>query len=143
MNVVVYSQPGCTRCTATMRMMTKLGVPFDVVDIRQDHAAADRLRAMGYLETPVVEVGDVSWSGFRPDAIKELAGTAAGRGKLHGKYRVERIGGTPGKHDDCRYFVLDPQHDEHAAAAMRVYADAVRPTLPGLAADIDEWLDAE
>ena len=82
MNVVVYSQPGCTRCTATMRMMTKLGVPFDVVDIRQDHAAADRLRAMGYLETPVVEVGDVSWSGFRPDAIKELAGTAAG-GLLH------------------------------------------------------------
>jgi len=54
------------------------------------------------------------------------------------KYRVERIGGTPGKHDECRFFVLDPQHDEHAVTAIRAYADAVRPS--GLADRLDQWV---
>jgi hypothetical protein len=56
---------------------------------------------------------------------------------LYGKYRVQRLGGTPGKHDDCEYFVLDLMHDIHARAALAAYAESCRREFPVLAADLD------
>lgn len=54
--------------------------------------------------------------------------------RLYGKYRVERVDGCekPG----ARYFVLDYANDPAARMALRVYANAVRDTKPGLAAAI-------
>ena len=52
------------------------------------------------------------------------------------KYRVERIGGTPHKHDECTYFVLDLIHDRFAPAALRAYADACEAEFPQLARDV-------
>lgn len=52
------------------------------------------------------------------------------------KYRVERIGGTPHKHDDCSYFVLDLQHDFFAGPALLAYADACKNAFPQLAFDL-------
>lgn len=56
---------------------------------------------------------------------------------IYGKYRVERIGGTPGKHDQCFYYVLDLDHDVFALPALRAYAEACRDEYPALAADLD------
>jgi glutaredoxin-like protein NrdH len=33
--------------------------------------------ALGYLQAPVVVVGNDHWSGFRPDRIRALAGAVA------------------------------------------------------------------
>lgn len=68
-----------------------------------------------------------------PDARTALADEQCG---LYRKYDVRRLGGTPGKHDDCTYYVLDLVHDEFAAAALRAYADACCAVYPGLAADL-------
>jgi hypothetical protein len=62
---------------------------------------------------------------------------------LYGKFRVERI--TPSTrgidHSDCRYFVLDPQHDVAALAALARYAQVVRAEGFGpLADDLDAWV---
>jgi hypothetical protein len=37
------------------------------------------------------------------------------------KYDVKRVNDPEGKHDDCWYFVLDPQHDPIAQIALREY----------------------
>lgn len=58
---------------------------------------------------------------------------------LERRYEVRRIGDT-GKHDACRYFVLDPQHDPTAHVALAAYADAT--PNPALAADLRAWLTA-
>lgn len=55
---------------------------------------------------------------------------------LYRKYSVIRLGGTPGKHIGCEYFVLDLEHDEFAVAALRAYANACRGIFPALAADL-------
>lgn len=59
---------------------------------------------------------------------------------LFRKFEVRRTDGsdaTPmGKHYGCEYFVLDVDHDPHAAAALVAYADAVEATHPELAADM-------
>lgn len=57
---------------------------------------------------------------------------------LYEKYRVERNDPT-GKHADCRYFVLDPQHDPVAREALILYAARTRNRA--LRRDIYEWLD--
>lgn len=61
------------------------------------------------------------------------------RGIYH-KFVVSRTDGTSapgGKHDACFYFVLDLDHDPHAKAALKAYADSCRAEYPKLAADLD------
>ena len=55
---------------------------------------------------------------------------------LYGKYEVKRLGGTPGKHADCFYYVLDLEHDRFAVPALRAYAEACREEYPQLAEDL-------
>lgn len=53
------------------------------------------------------------------------------------KYQVKRIGGTPGKHDGCLFFVLDLSHDPYSIPALRAYATVCRPEFGPLARDLD------
>lgn len=58
---------------------------------------------------------------------------------LYGKFFVERTDGksAPGqKHDGCEYYVLDLDHDKHAAVALEAYADSCAAEYPVLAADL-------
>ncbi len=58
---------------------------------------------------------------------------------LYDKFIVTRTDGKsePGeKHGGCRYFVLDLDHDPHAAAAIDAYADSCDASYPLLARDL-------
>ena len=50
--------------------------------------------------------------------------------------RTDGSSGPGGKHEHCAYFVLDMDHDAHAPAALRAYAEACSATHPQLAADL-------
>ena len=54
--------------------------------------------------------------------------------RLYAKYTVTRNDGKPD--DGRRYFVLSPDTDPAARAALAAYADAIAPAQPQLAADI-------
>jgi glutaredoxin-like protein NrdH len=75
--ITVYTKPACVQCNATYKALDKHGLQYEVVDISQDSDARDYVMALGYLQAPVVVVGDDHWSGFRPDRIKSLAAQAA------------------------------------------------------------------
>lgn len=79
MTVTVFSKPACVQCNATVRALDKKGIEYDVVDMSQDMDALERVRALGYMQAPVVMAGSDHWSGFRPDKIADLenAGSAA------------------------------------------------------------------
>lgn len=67
---------------------------------------------------------------------------AAAGGGLEARYRVEKINDPSGKHDDCRYFVLDPKHDPLAIEALTFYAGLARGAgLLELARGLAEWID--
>ncbi|WP_412021921.1 hypothetical protein [Burkholderia cepacia] len=68
---------------------------------------------------------------------RDQSKTDAGQG-LYRKYIVHRAGGRDqpgGEHHDCKYFVLDTTHDQHARAALQAYAAACMSTHPDLSAD--------
>jgi len=79
MTVTVYTKPGCVQCDATFRALDRVGVDYAVVDLVADPAALEQVRALGYLQAPVVVAGQDHWSGFRPDRIAEIASTGASR----------------------------------------------------------------
>ena len=65
---------------------------------------------------------------------------------LYRKFKVERTDGqsAPGKkHERCRYFVLDLEHDEFAPVALEAYASKCREEFPKLAEDIGRQLRGE
>ena len=62
---------------------------------------------------------------------------------LYQKYKIERSDGTSGpggKHEYCPYFVLDLEHDKHAKAAIRAYAESCAKEFPELAKDLKKML---
>ena len=72
-SITVYTKPACVQCNATYKALDKQGIAYDVVDISLDTEARDYVMALGYLQAPVVVVGNDHWSGFRPDRIKALS----------------------------------------------------------------------
>ena len=61
---------------------------------------------------------------------------------LEARYDVRKINDPGGKHDACRYFVLDPQHDPIARDALRAYATAAGAEgFAALRVDLHAWLD--
>ena len=77
MTVTVYTKPACVQCNATYRALDKKGIAYKTVDMSQDPAALEQVRALGFMQAPVVMTESDSWSGFRPDKIEELAQAAA------------------------------------------------------------------
>ena len=75
-SITVYTKPACVQCNATYKALDKQGIAYEKVDITLDVEARDYVMALGYLQAPVVVTGDDHWSGFRPDRIKALAGSA-------------------------------------------------------------------
>ena len=76
MSITVYTKPSCVQCNATYRALDSKGIRYNIVDMSQDEEALEMMKNMGYLQAPVVIVGEKEdlWSGFRPDKIADLAG---------------------------------------------------------------------
>lgn len=72
--VKVYSKPSCVQCNATYRSLDAAGIEYEVIDASQSLEATEKLRALGYMQAPVVITENDHWCGFRPDKIAELKG---------------------------------------------------------------------
>lgn len=77
MAVTVYTKPSCVQCTATYRALDSKGIEYEVLDVSTDEQALETVKALGYLQAPVVIADDEHWSGFRPDRIDDLASRLA------------------------------------------------------------------
>lgn len=72
MTITVYTKPACPQCDATKRLLTKLDIAYDLVDLTADTDALEDLKQCGYMQAPVVITADNTWTGYRPDYIKAL-----------------------------------------------------------------------
>jgi len=69
----VYTKPSCVQCDMTKKMLNKIGVDYNTVDITEDSAAMEMVLGMGFKSVPVVITDNDSWAGFNPDKINSLA----------------------------------------------------------------------
>ena len=73
MTVTVYTKPACVQCNATYRALDSKGIEYRSVDLSTDPNALDVVKAMGYMQAPVVVTDNDHWSGFRPDKIAAIS----------------------------------------------------------------------
>lgn len=84
MKVVVYTkpeiagEPKCQPCRATKKKFDQLDIPY--TEILLDDTNRDYVLSLGHIGAPVVEADygegvTTSWSGYRPDLIKQLSDT--------------------------------------------------------------------
>lgn len=62
---------------------------------------------------------------------------------LYEKFTVTRNDGSSAagkKHHNCRYFVLDLDHDPHAVAALKAYAKSCKDSNPQLSKDLKKLI---
>ena len=79
MNITVYVKSNCVQCTQSKKLLDKLGLEYQTVDVEVDMEAYDFIvNRLGYKAAPVIVVTDEeglsgkSWSGFDPEKIKGL-----------------------------------------------------------------------
>jgi glutaredoxin-like protein NrdH len=77
MKITVYTKPSCVQCNATKRALAKAGLAYEEIDLTEDVEALEAVKALGYMQAPVVFADGDHWAGFRPDKIKALAKVAA------------------------------------------------------------------
>ncbi|KQQ26801.1 MULTISPECIES: glutaredoxin-like protein NrdH [unclassified Frondihabitans] len=77
MAITVYTKPSCVQCTATYRALDNKGIEYEIFDVSVDEKALETVKALGYLQAPVVVTDEDHWSGFRPDKIAGLAAAIA------------------------------------------------------------------
>ncbi|WP_370517414.1 glutaredoxin-like protein NrdH [Pseudactinotalea sp. HY160] len=75
--VTVYTTPSCIQCETTKRKLARSQIPYETVDLSTDADAMAMIKAQGFTQAPIVVARDAdggkqTWSGFRPDKIKEL-----------------------------------------------------------------------
>lgn len=75
--ITLYTQPSCQPCKRIKFVLQREGVPFEEVDVSQDHQALEAIKELGYIRVPVMVVRpagsdkDLHWSGLKPDLIRE------------------------------------------------------------------------
>ena len=70
--VTVYTNPQCVQCDMTKRELTKLEIPFDVVELDKNPKLLAEFKEKGYLAAPIVVAGTEAWSGFKLERIRGL-----------------------------------------------------------------------
>lgn len=70
--VKLFSKPGCFQCRLTEKKMNELGVEYEKIDVLQDESALNHIKELGYNELPVIEYGQINFSGFRPNELEKL-----------------------------------------------------------------------
>ena len=73
MLVVVYTLPNCVQCEATKRMMDRLKIRYEVLNLEQHPDMVEQFSELNLMTAPVVVTDTKRWSGFRLEKIKSLA----------------------------------------------------------------------
>ena len=74
-NVTVYGKPDCYGCKATVRQLTKDGIPHQYLDVTVNEIASAEVKNLGFTSLPVVVPSTGKpWTGYSPDRLKALKG---------------------------------------------------------------------
>jgi len=74
MDVVIYTNVGCSACVQAKRFLKEHGVGFVEKHIADDPTARDELIGLGFRAVPVIKVGDETMLGFSAPRLRRMLG---------------------------------------------------------------------
>lgn len=72
MDVLIYTNTGCSACHQAKDFMTRHGVSFVERSLADDPSARDELIAMGFRAVPVIKVGNETMLGFSAPKLRKM-----------------------------------------------------------------------
>ncbi|TWS95508.1 MULTISPECIES: glutaredoxin-like protein NrdH [unclassified Streptococcus] len=70
--ITVFSKNNCMQCKMTKRFLEEAGADFEEINIEEHPEKVDYVKSLGFTAAPVIESGDVVFSGFQPEKLKTL-----------------------------------------------------------------------
>jgi glutaredoxin 3 len=74
MEVVIYTNVGCSACVQAKGFLEQHGVGFVEKNIADDPAARDELIGLGFRAVPVIKVGNETMLGFSAPRLRRMLG---------------------------------------------------------------------
>lgn len=70
--ITVFSKNNCMQCKMTKRFLEEAGADFEDINIDEHPEKVDYVKGLGFTAAPVIESGEVVFSGFQPEKLKTL-----------------------------------------------------------------------
>lgn len=71
-SITVFSKNNCMQCKMTKKFLDQHGADYVEVNIDEQPEKIDYVKSLGFAAAPVIQAGDVVFSGFQPAKLKEL-----------------------------------------------------------------------
>lgn len=71
-NITIFSKNNCMQCKMTKKFLEQHGADFEEINLDEVPEKIDYVKSLGFTSAPVIEAGDVVFSGFQPNKLKEL-----------------------------------------------------------------------
>ena len=65
--ITLFSKNNCMQCKMTKKFLEKEGADFEEINIDEQP-----VKSLGFTAAPVIEAGDIVFSGFQPAKLKEI-----------------------------------------------------------------------
>lgn len=70
--ITVFSKNNCMQCKMTKKFLEQNGAEFEEINIDEHPEKVDYVKSLGFTSAPVIEAGDLVFSGFQPAKLKEI-----------------------------------------------------------------------
>lgn len=70
--ITIYSKNNCMQCTMTKKFLANADADFEEINIDEQPEKIDYVKSLGFTTAPVIEAGDIVFSGFQPTKLKEI-----------------------------------------------------------------------
>ncbi|HFZ7141384.1 TPA: redoxin NrdH [Streptococcus agalactiae] len=70
--ITIFSKNNCMQCKMTKKFLDQHGADFEEINIDEKPEKIEYVKNLGFSAAPVIEAGNVVFSGFQPSKLKEL-----------------------------------------------------------------------
>ncbi|MFU2204094.1 glutaredoxin-like protein NrdH [Streptococcus hyovaginalis] len=71
-NITIFSKNNCMQCKMTKKFLEKEGAEFVEINIDEQPEQVEYVKSLGFATAPVIQAGDMVFSGFQPAKLKEI-----------------------------------------------------------------------
>ncbi|MFV8062938.1 glutaredoxin-like protein NrdH [Streptococcus pluranimalium] len=71
-NITIFSKNNCMQCKMTKKFLEKEGAEFVEINIDEQPEQVEYVKSLGFASAPIIQSGDMVFSGFQPAKLKEI-----------------------------------------------------------------------
>lgn len=70
--ITLFSKNNCMQCKMTKKLLEEAGAEFQEINMDERPDMIDYVKSLGFTAAPVIKAGEIAFSGFQPNKLKEI-----------------------------------------------------------------------